>query len=161
MTSLWCLYCWLWKYSTPFLSISFLNFGKCCRLGLPAEINVQTSKNYEECKDRCKLCHINQTSQITTWNVTCIEFIKQTECRLWSNIYEIYWDFCSARITSLQEKTVVETISVTTTHSSDVRCLDLYLMNIFTKYAKTKGCTDITFKLTLYCLSVTVENLNL
>ena len=33
------------KDSTPFNSISFLNFGNCCRLGLPAEIKVQTSKN--------------------------------------------------------------------------------------------------------------------
>ena len=29
------------------LRISFLNFGKFCRLGLPAEFKVQTSKNYE------------------------------------------------------------------------------------------------------------------
>ena len=67
--------------------------------------------------------------------------------------------FCSARIISLQEKTVVETISVAITDSSDVRCLDLYLRNIFMKSAKPERSTDM-FKLTL-CLSVTVEDLNL
>ena len=45
--------------------------------------------------------------------------------------------------------------------SSDVCCLDLYLMNIFTKSTKAKRCTDITFKLTLYFLSVIVEDVNL
>ena len=40
-------------------------------------------------------------------------------------------------------------------------CLDLYLINIFTKSTKVERCTDITFKLTLYYLSVTVEDLNL
>ena len=46
------------------VSILFLNFGKCCQLGLPAVIKVQTSKNYETYKDiLCKLCHINQTGQ--------------------------------------------------------------------------------------------------
>ena len=85
-------------------SISLLNFGKCCRLGLPAEIKVQTSKNYETCKNRYKLWHINQTGQTTIWKETRIEFIKYTECRLWANICEIYWDFRSARIISLQEK---------------------------------------------------------
>ena len=85
-------------------SISLLNFGKCCRLGLPAEIKVQTSKNYETCKNRYKLWHINQTGQTTIWKETRIEFIKYTECRLWANICEIYWDFRSARIISFQEK---------------------------------------------------------
>ena len=60
-----------------------------------------------------------------------------------------------------RRKTVVETISVTITDSSNVRCLDLYLINAFTKSAKAERCTDTTFKLTLYCLSVTVEDLNL
>ena len=40
----------------------------------------------------------------TTWKETCIEFNKYAECMLWANIYEIYWDFCSARIISLKEK---------------------------------------------------------
>ena len=31
------------KNSTPFLSISFLNIGKCCQLGLPAEIKVHAT----------------------------------------------------------------------------------------------------------------------
>ena len=46
-------------------------------------------------------------------------------------------------------------------NSSDVWYLDLYLMNTFTKSAKPERCTDITFKLTLYCLFVIVEDLNL
>ena len=45
--------------------------------------------------------------------------------------------------------------------SSNVHRFDLYLINIFTKSMKSERCTDIMFKLTLYCLSVTVEDLNL
>ena len=45
--------------------------------------------------------------------------------------------------------------------SFDVQCLDLNLIIIFMKYTKAERCTDIMFKLTLYCLSVTVEDLNL
>ena len=45
--------------------------------------------------------------------------------------------------------------------SFDVQCLDLYLIIIFMKYTKAERCTDIMFKLTLYCLSVTVDDLNL
>ena len=119
------------------------------------------SKNYETCKDRSKLCYINQAVQTRTWKETCIEFIKYAGCRLWANIYEMYWDFHSTRIISLQKKKLVETISVAITDSSNVRCLDLYLIIIFTKSAKAERCTNITFKLTLYCLSVTVEDLNL
>ena len=59
------------------------------------------------------------------------------------------------------KKPVVETISVAITDSSVVRCFDLYLINLFTKFTKAERCTDIMFKLTLYCLSVTVEDLNL
>ena len=55
----------------------------------------------------------------------------------------------------------METISVAITDISDVRCLGLYLINIFTKFTKVERCTGITFKLKLYCLSVTVEDLNL
>ena len=63
---------------------------------------------------------------------------------------------------SLQEKKIVaETISVVIIDSASVRCLDLYLINIFTKSAEVERCTDITFKLTLYYLSVTVRDINL
>ena len=55
----------------------------------------------------------------------------------------------------------METISVAITGSSDMRCLDLYLINIFTKSRKVERCTDVMFKLPFYCLSVTVEDLNL
>ena len=47
------------------------------------------------------------------------------------------------------------------TGSSDVRCFDLYLINIFTKSRKVERCTDGMFKLDFYCLSVTIEDLNL
>ena len=40
-------------------------------------------------------------------------------------------------------------------------CFDLYLINIFTKSMKSERCKDIMFKLALYCLSVTVADLNL
>ena len=45
--------------------------------------------------------------------------------------------------------------------SSDVLCCDLYLINIFAKSTKAERCIDVMFKLTLYCVSVTVEDLNL
>ena len=55
----------------------------------------------------------------------------------------------------------METISVVITDISDVQCLDLYITNMITKSTKAERCTDIKFKLTLSCLSVTVEDLNL
>ena len=55
----------------------------------------------------------------------------------------------------------METISVAINGSSDVCCFDLYLINIFTKPRKAERCTDVMFKLAFYCLSVTVEDLNL
>ena len=88
--------------------------------------------------------------QTATWKEACIEFIKYAECSLCANTFEIYWDFRSARTISLQEKKVVETISVTITDNSDVLCFDLCLINIFTKSTEAERCTDITFKLALY-----------
>ena len=38
---------------------------------------------------------------------------------------------------------------------SDMICLDLYLINIFVKSTKAERCTDVMFRLTLYCLSGT------
>ena len=55
----------------------------------------------------------------------------------------------------------METISVAITGSSDMRYLDLYLINIFTKSRKAERCTDVKFKLAFYCLSITVKDLNL
>ena len=55
----------------------------------------------------------------------------------------------------------METISVAINDSSDVLCFDLYIINIFAKSAKAERRTDVMFKLTLYCLSVTVEDLTL
>ena len=45
--------------------------------------------------------------------------------------------------------------------SSDVLWFGLYLINIFTKSKKAERCTDVTFKLALYCLPVIVDDLNL
>ena len=50
---------------------------------------------------------------------------------------------------------------MTISDSSDVLCFDLSLINIFAKSTKAERCTDVMFKLTLYCLSVTVEDLDL
>ena len=55
----------------------------------------------------------------------------------------------------------METNSVATNDSSDVLYFDLYLINILAKSIKTGRCTDVVFKLTLYCLSFNVEDLNL
>ena len=55
----------------------------------------------------------------------------------------------------------METISVAITSSSNMRCFDLYLINIFKKSRKAERCTDVMFKLVSYFLSVTVEDLKL
>ena len=65
--------------------------------------------------------------------------------------------FLSARIISF----TVDTISVAITDSSNVQCLDMYLIIIFMKSIKSERCTGIMFKLRLYCLSVIVEDLSL
>ena len=145
------------------VSILFLNFGKCCQLGLPAVIKVLTRKNYETYMGiLCQLCHINQTGHTKKWKETCIEFKMYVECRLWANIYEIYRDFRSKRIISSQEKTVVETALMAITDSSEMHCcFDRYLINTFMKSTTAERSTEIMFKLTLHCLSVTVEDLNL
>ena len=73
--------------------------------------------------------------------------------------HEINGDFRFARIISLQEKkNVVEIISVPITDNVDVRCLYLYLINVFTKSTKAERFTDSMFKVTLYCLYVTVDD---
>ena len=56
----------------------------------------------------------------------------------------------------------METISVPITDTFNMLCFQsLYLINIFTKPAKTEGCTDTTFKMAFYCLFVTIEDVNL
>ena len=55
----------------------------------------------------------------------------------------------------------METILVAINDSSDVPCFDVYLINIFAKSTKAERYTDIIVKLTLYCVSVTAEDLNL
>ena len=88
-------------------------------------------------KHKYKLCHINQTDQNTIWKGTCIEFKKYADCRFWANIYEIYWNLHSARISLFEKKknkkkkTVVEIISMAIADSLDVICFDLYQLNIF------------------------------
>ena len=55
----------------------------------------------------------------------------------------------------------METMSVAIDDNSDVLCFDQYLINIFAKFTKAERCTDVMSKLTLFYLSVTVEDLNL
>ena len=55
------------------------------------------------------------------------------------------------------KKTMVKTISVTINDSWDV-FFDLYLINTFTKSEKAERSTEIMFKLTLSCLSVTAKD---
>ena len=43
--------------------------------------------------------------------------------------------------------------------SSDVLCFYLYLINISEKSMKVGSFTDVMFKLTLYCLAGSVEDL--
>ena len=82
-----------------------VEFGECCWLGLPTGIKVQTSKNFETCKDSCKSYHINQTDQTTTWKKKLVSNLKSMQnVGFEQHIYEIYLDFCSVRITSLLEK---------------------------------------------------------
>ena len=61
-------------------------FGEVLPVEFAGVIKVQTGKNNETYKYACKLCHINQTDQTTTWKETCIEFKMYAECRLWANI---------------------------------------------------------------------------
>ena len=84
----------------------------------------------------------------TTWKEICIEFKKYADSFSKNNFF-------------IEKKTVVETISVTINDSSDVLCVYLYLINIFAKSTVAERCTGVMLKLTLYCLSVTVEDLDL
>ena len=62
---------------------------------------------------------------------------------------------------SLLEKNGVETIPVAVNDSSDVLSFDHFLINTFENSMKAERYTNVMFKLTLYCLYVTVEDLNL
>ena len=59
------------------------------------------------------------------------------------------------------KETEVETILVAINDISDVLCFDLYKINKFAKSKKAERCRDVIFKLTLCCLEVTVDDLNL
>ena len=54
----------------------------------------------------------------------------------------------------------METISVAINDGPDLLCFDLYLINTFAKSTKAERCTDVMFKLSLYCLSVIAEDIN-
>ena len=113
-------------------------------------------KTIKHARAGCELYHTDQTDQHekkTLTNLLSIQsvgfeqrFLKSIEISFRKN------NFLPGK------KAVVETISVTITDSCNVGCLDLYLINISTK---AERCTDNMFKLTLYCLSVTVEDLHL
>ena len=101
----------------------------------------------------CKLYQLEQTGQHekkTLTNLLSIQsigfeqrFLKSIEISFRKN------NFLPGK------KAVVETISVPITDSSNVGCLDVYLINISTK---AERCTDNLFKLTD---NVTVEDLHL
>ena len=87
--------------------------------------------------------------------------LKYVECRFWANIYKIYLRFSFHKNNFfIGQKAAVETILVAINDSSDVLCFILYLINIFEKSMKVERCTDVMFKLILYYLSGTVEDLN-
>ena len=60
----------------------------------------------------------------------------------------------------MRKKNKVETILVATTDSFDVHCFDLCLTNIFTQSMKTQMHIHYV-QVDTFCLSVTVEDLNL
>ena len=127
----------------PFLGISFLNFGKCCRLGLLV-IKLQTNKNYEA------------LMQIIPY------LPNDSNYNMKRNLYWIY---------------KVKWLSALSKHLWSLLRLSFCKNNFFTgkkasgkyfsghhwyfKCTKAESCTDIKFKATLYCLSVTVEDINL
>ena len=67
----------------------------------------------------------------TIWNEIRIKFKIYAECRIWADIYKIYWDFCSVIIINffLGKETIAEPILMAINGSSDVRYFDLYLQN--------------------------------
>ena len=54
----------------------------------------------------------------------------------------------------------METISVAVNESSGVLGFEMYLINLFEKSAKADRCTDVMYNLTLYCLFVIMEDLD-
>ena len=102
------------------------------------------------------------TKQIKVQHETCIKFKSYAHDKVLSKHLENLMRFSFRKNDFLiGKKIMVETISVAISDSCDVLCFDLYLINIFTKSTKAEGYTDVMFKLTLYCLSVTVGDLNL
>ena len=94
--------------------------------------------------------------KITIWKETCIKFKKYPEFSFSATIYKIYWGCCSVKVVSFwRKRCIVETISVAIKDKSNMICFDLYLINIFLKSTKAERCTDVMFRLTLYCLSGT------
>ena len=79
--------------------------------------------------------------------------VVYTLCYWWYIILEER--FCKNNL-FIGKKNVVEIILKAVNDSSDVLCFDLHLINVFKKSTKT----DVMSRLTLYCLSVTVEDLN-
>ena len=152
---LWCLYCSLWKDSTSFLSISLLNLRSVVgwvyqqrskHRQVKIMKHVRIVANYVILAKRIKLQHVSNLRSLQNlgFEQTSKKFI---EIFVPNNFY--------------RKKTVVKTISVAIASSSDVRCFDLYLINIFTKPTKAERYTDVMFKLAFYILFFTVEDLNL
>ena len=114
--------------------------------------HARTDANYPILTKRAKLKHEKKPIS----NLKSIESVSLEQT--YTKFIEI---FVPQEEFLYRKNTAVENILVTITDSSDVCCFHLYLINIFTKPTKAGRCTDIMFKLKLYCLSVTVEDPNL
>ena len=143
LTSLLCLYCWLWKDSTPFLSIHswisrivagwvYQQRSKYRQVKIMK--HETTDANYAILTKRVKLQHekkplLNISSmQSVGFEQTFIKFIE---------IFVPQEQFI------YRKKHVVETISLAITDSSDVRCLDLHLINIFTNLQRQRDARTL------------------
>ena len=140
-----------------FLSISLLNLRMCCRLRLPAKIKIQTIKNCNICKRKSILFKRVEVKH----EKKPLSNLKSIQNLVFEQITTKCEGFCYAKIMSLQEKTVVETISADINDSFYVLCFDLHIINKFVKSTKAKRWKDVMFKLALYCLFVNVDDLNL
>ena len=135
MTWLWCQYCQLWKDSTSLLSISFLNFRNYFWLRLPAEVKVQTSKSYATCKGDGNYAILTKL------------FKLQDKKKPISNLLNIQSVGFEQRFMKFID-------------SSDVWCLELYLINTFTKSTKADRCRCSSWLFFVYLLLLKIQIYN-
>ena len=104
-----------------------MNLGQCCQLHLLADIKVQASKNYEQCKHRYNYVILTKRVKV------------QQEKKPASNskcMQSVVFEQTFTKQFLKRRKNVAEIISVTINDSSDLLCFELYLINIFVKSAK-------------------------